>query len=364
MKIKEVIRVLEEVAPLELQEGYDNAGLIVGDDSWDVNGVLLCLDSTEEIVQEAISKGCNLIVAHHPIVFSGIKKLNGKHYIERTVISAVKNDIAIYACHTNLDKVFADGVNEKFAEKLGLQNTRILKPENGLLNQLSFYVPEANKKEVLEKMYDAGAGHIGNYSHCSFSFTGQGTFKPEVGAKPTIGEEGIVHHGKEEKIELLVENSKLSRVLGAMKKAHPYEEVAHFVLPIKNKHPRVGFGLLGELAKPMNPKEFLKFVKESLGIEGIRYTDCSKTISKVAVCGGSGSFLFSEVKRAGADAYITSDVKYHQFFDPENEFLLADIGHYESEIYTLEIFHKLITEKFPTFAVLFTDRNTNPVKYF
>lgn len=364
MKIKEIIQLLEDTAPLSLQESYDNAGLIVGDSSWEAKGVLLCLDSTEEIVDEAIAKGCNLIVAHHPIVFTGLKKLNGKNYIERTIIKAVKQDIAIYACHTNIDKVFENGVNQKMAEKLGLKNTKILTPETGQLNQLSFYVPKESKSGVLTKMFEAGAGEIGNYTNCSFNIGGTGTFLPSKNANPSVGEIGKFQEDDETKVELLVEGAKLHKVLRAMKEHHPYEEVAHFILPVANAHQEIGFGMVGELESALEAGAFLELLKKTFNLKVVRHTNFNEKIKKVALCGGSGSFLFKDVMRCGADAYVTSDVKYHQFFDPDKHFLLADIGHYESEIFTLEIFHKLITEKFPTFAVLFTERNTNPVNYF
>lgn len=364
MKIKEIIKVLEEVAPLSYQESYDNAGLIVGSRDWVVKGVLLCLDSTEAILDEAIEKGCNLIVAHHPIVFSGLKKINGKNYIERTIIKAIKNDIAIYASHTNLDKVYHNGVNSKIAEKLNLQNTRILAPESGYLLNLQFYVPKSNKEEVLNAMYENGAGEIGNYSQCSFSMEGEGTFRPNENANPFRGSRGQLQREDEEKVEVLVAKEKLGRVLNAMVKNHPYEEIAYYIFPILNKNQEVGLGMVGELHEALKPLEFLELLKNTFNLSVIRHTNFNGMIKKVALCGGSGSSFFGDVIHSNADAYVTADVKYHQFFDPENDFLLADIGHYESEIFTLEIFHKIITENFSTFAVLFADKVTNPVNYF
>lgn len=364
MKVNDIIEVLEAAAPLNLQESYDNAGLIIGDRNSSLTGVLLCLDSTEDVLDEAIKRGCNMIIAHHPIVFSGIKKFNGSNYIERVIIKAIKNDIAIYASHTNLDKVYKNGVNAKFAEKLGLINTRILAPEKGHLYMLTHYVPTEHKATVLQKMYEAGAGEIGEYSNCSFSTSGEGTFLPLENAKPFTGERGELQNAKEEKVEVLVSSSKLKNVLLAMHQEHPYEEVAHFVIPIQNEHQNIGLGMVGELKEEMDVRDFLKLLKEKFNLQVIRHTKYTKEIKKVALCGGSGGFLFKEVKGCKADAYVTSDIKYHQFFDPESDFLLADIGHYESEKYTLEIFHKLITEKYPTFAVLFTDGNSNPVNYF
>ena len=364
MKVQDIIEVLEANAPLNLQESYDNSGLIVGNRNTALKGVLLCIDSTEEIVNEAIEKGCNMIVAHHPIVFTGLKKINGSSYIERVVIKAIKHDIAIYASHTNLDKVYNNGVNSMISEKLGLVNTQILAPEKGHLFKLVTYVPQTHKKTVMEEMFSSGAGEIGDYSHCSFSAQGEGTFLPLGNAQPYIGEKGVLQKEIEEKVEVLVQSNKLNSVLKAMLDAHPYEEVAHYVIPVVNEHQNIGLGMIGELNEEMEVETFLSHLKSKFDLSQIRYTKYAKKIKKVAVCGGSGSFLFNEVSRCNADAYVTSDIKYHQFFDPEDRFLLADIGHYESEKFTMELFHRLISEKFPTFAVLFTDRSSNPVNYF
>ena len=364
MKVRDIIAVLEATAPLDLQESYDNAGLIVGDVNMALTGVLLCLDSIEEIIDEAIERGCNMVVAHHPIVFSGIKKITGSNYIERVIIKAIKNDIAIYASHTNLDKVYKNGVNETIAAKIGLKNTSILAPEKGHVFMLVAYVPVNHKEQVLTSMYSAGAGEIGEYSNCSFSSAGEGTFMPLQNANPFIGEEGVIQKEAEERVEVLVVSNKVKAVLAAMKDTHPYEEVAHYIIPVENAHQNIGLGMVGELAEELEVEVFLQRLKEQFNLPVIRHTNYAKKIKKVAVCGGSGSFLFNDVSRCNADAYVTADIKYHQFFDPEGKFLLADIGHYESEKFTLEIFHRLISEKFPTFAVLFTDRNSNPVNYF
>ena len=363
MKIKNVIDILEELAPPSLQESYDNAGLIVGNDNTDLTGVLICLDSIEAVIDEAIEKKCNLVVAHHPIVFSGLKRLNGKNYIERVIIKAIKNDVAIYAIHTNLDNVLA-GVNGKFADQLGLVNRRILAPKSGMLNKVTFYVPKANAEEVKGAVFKAGAGCIGNYSECSFSVEGIGTFKGNSNANPHIGKVGERHLENEIKVEVVCENYKLNKVIPALLSAHPYEEVAYDVYDLENSINIIGSGMVGELEKPMKSKEFLQLLKTKMNTECIRYTNlCKDEIKTIALCGGAGSFLLNNAKRAKADIFITGDYKYHQFFDADNEIIIADIGHYESEQYTSELLKEYLTKKIIKFAVRLTEINTNPVNY-
>lgn len=364
MQIAEITNLFEQIAPLRLQESYDNSGLIVGNKTWEVKKILLSLDCTEAVVEEAIKEGANLIVCHHPIVFTGLKRFNGNTYVERTILKAIKNDVAIYACHTNLDKVLHRGVNQKFAKKLGLTNTRILVPEKNYLMKLTVYVPLEKEQELKDALFANGAGEIGNYSHCSFSHSGKGSFMPTGLAKPIIGEKNKLETVGESALSVLVEKHKLYGVLKAMKETHPYEEVAYDLIPLENTHQEIGFGLIGELEDSLSTNDFLSMVKKQFNLKVIKHTSFNKKIKTVAVCGGSGQFLMKDITSNNADAYITSDIKYHQFFDTEGDYLLADIGHYESEISTLEIFHEIITENFPTFAVLFTKTDTNPVNYF
>lgn len=363
MKIAEVLNVIESFAPLNYQESYDNSGLIAGDRNVEVNGVLISLDCTEEIVEEAIEKGCNLIVAHHPIVFSGLKQLNGKNYIERTIIKAIKNDVAIYACHTNLDNVH-NGVSFKMAEMLGLKNCKVLEPKQGLLSKLSVFVPVNNVAEVREAMFNAGAGSIGNYSECSFNTLGTGTFKGGENTNPFVGEKGKLHEEEEFKVEVIVENHNLSKVLSAMINVHPYEEVAYDVYQLKNEYGRVGSGVVGEIETEQEELEFLKQVKTVFKTDCVRHTNLlDKHVKKVALCGGSGSFLLNNAIRAKADVFITADFKYHQFFDAEDKIVIADIGHYESEQYTKELIYGILTKKITNFAVHLSVINTNPINY-
>lgn len=364
MKIKEIIAALESFAPPAYQEHYDNCGLLAGSADWECTGILCTLDTLEKTVEEAKAKNCNLIVSHHPIIFSGIKKLNGNNYVERTVINAVKNDIAIYAAHTNLDNVCL-GVNKKIADKLGLINQQILAPKNKLLRKLVTYVPPANADAVRAALFNAGAGHIGNYSECSFSSNGKGGFKPEANTHPFIGKTGERTVVDEEKMELIFPDYLQSVLVNALKKAHPYEEPAFDILPLENFYENVGSGVIGDLQEEEDEKSFLRKIKNIFGTPAIRHTQLlGKKVRRVAVCGGSGSFLIKNAIGAKADFYITADVKYHEFFDADGHLVIADIGHWESEQFTVELLFDILVAKFPTFAVLKSALCTNPVRYF
>ncbi len=363
MTISTITDFLEKLAAPALQEDYDNAGLITGDKSWECNGVLVCLDSIEAVIDEAIENKCNLIIAHHPIVFKGLKKINGKNYVERTLIKAIKNDIAIFAIHTNLDNVLT-GVNGKMAEKLGLINRTVLLPKQQQLQKLVVYVPVNHQEKILTAMFTAGAGEIGKYSECSFGTEGTGTYKAGENAQPFAGKTGERHLEKEIKVEVIFPVWLRKPVISAMKAAHPYEEVAYDLFNLENEYAETGSGLLGELQNEQEEKAFLEELKKIFSLSLIRYTAFTgRKIRKVALCGGAGSFLTSAAKAAGADVYISADFKYHEFFDADGQILVADIGHYESEQFTIELLFDILSEKFPNFAVLKTGVNTNPVKY-
>ena len=364
MKISEIISHLETIAPPAYQESYDNAGLLTGTPNRECTGVLTTLDSTEEIVHEAIAKNCNLIVAHHPIIFGSLKKITGRNYVEKTVIAAIKNDIAIYAIHTNLDNVIA-GVNAGMADKLGLVNRSILLPKQSTLKKMYTFVPHADADKVRQAIFQAGAGVIGNYSNVSFGAEGTGSFIPGEGTKPFVGDIGHAHYEKEIKIETIFPSYLQQQVVEALIKAHPYEEVAYDVVELANTNERVGSGLIGELAGPMDETAFLEKIKKAFGLKVIKHTQLlGKPVKKAALCGGAGSFLISKALAAGADFYISSDIKYHEFFDANTKLVVADIGHFESEQFTTDLLHEILVKKFPTFAVLKTALNTNPVEYF
>lgn len=363
-QLRDLTTYLETFAPLAYQESYDNSGLLVGDPSLTITGVLVSLDATEAVVDEAIAKNCNVIIAHHPIVFKGLKKLTGKTYIERTVIKAIKNDIAIYAAHTNLDNV-AGGVNFKIAEKLTLQHVTILAPKTQVLSKLVTFVPSKDTQQVLDALYEAGAGQIGNYANCSFRVGGTGTFLPKETAQPTIGAVSQYTEEAENRIEVIVPSHQQSQLLAALRRAHPYEEVAYYLTTVDNQNQTVGSGAIGDLPEPLDGPSWLAFLKENMNLPLIRHTPLSdRPIRRVAVCGGVGSFLLPDAIRAGADVFVTADYKYHEFFDADSRIVICDIGHYESEVFTKELISQHLAKKFTTFAVILSETNTNPVRYF
>ncbi len=364
MKIKEITGFLETIAPVQLQESYDNAGLLAGDPEWDCTGIIVALDTIEDVIAEAMEKKCNLVVAHHPIIFGGLKKLAGRTYVERTVIKAIKNDIAIYAIHTNLDNVL-HGVNGKIADLLGLVNRQPLLPKQGLLKKLFVFVPSTHAEKVRDAIFSAGAGHIGNYSECSFNAAGDGTYLAKEGANPFMGKVGERHTEPEIKMEIVFQPWLQEAIISAMLAAHPYEEVAYDIIALENAWASAGSGLLGQLPQPMSETAFLTLLKDSFGLKLVKHTGLrGKQVSKIAVCGGAGSFLTKTAIAAGADVYVTADIKYHEFFDADRRLVLADIGHYESEQHSISLVFDILKQKYPTFAVLKTGVNTNPVHYF
>ena len=364
MNVKQLISILEEWAPLPYQESYDNSGLIYGDPNMEVNGVILSLDCIEATIEEAIAKNCNVVVAHHPIVFKGLKKLTGKNYIERTVIKAVQNNIAIYAIHTNLDSV-QTGVNKKFADKIGIKNPKILRPKPHTLKQLTTYVPKSHIDKVRDALFNAGLGKIGNYKDCAFVSSGEGSFTALDEANPYVGETNKRHYEEELKIELVFPAFMQNKAISVLRNAHPYEEVAFQIYQLENTNEHVGSGMYGELKEAMPVKTFLQHIKDTFNVGCIKHTNLIKdSIKTVAICGGSGSFLLGDAKGKRADIFITGDFKYHEFFDAEDQIIIADIGHYESEYLTIELIDEKLREKNCNFAVYRSELNTNPVNYF
>lgn len=363
-KIKDITGYLEGIAPRAYQESYDNSGLITGSQHDEVTGILITLDSTEAVIDEAISKNCNLVIAHHPIIFKGLKQITGKNYVERTIIKAIKHDIAIYAIHTNLDNILT-GVNSKIAAKLELKNLKILQPKTSTLSKLVTLCPKPNTESVTQALHQAGAGHIGNYDQCSFKTEGIGSFHPNEIATPHIGESGVSESVTEDRIEIILPTHLQYQVLAALNESHPYEEVPYYLSEIVNHNQDVGAGMIGELNTPMNTDEFLSYLKDKMQLKIIRHTASTKEpVSKIALCGGSGSFLLSQAIRQQADVFITGDFKYHEFFDAENHLMIADIGHYESEVFTKELIFNFLSEKFTKFALNLSEINTNPISYF
>ena len=364
MLIKNIIEFLEKKFSLDLQESYDNCGLTYGHSQNEVTGVLICLDVTEESVKEAIRKKCNLIISHHPVLFKGIKQINLNSMNARVLEQCIKNDIALYTLHTNLDN-HQEGVNKEISNRIGLDDTKVLLPKPSTLCKLVVYVPSEHLNSLDSALFKEGAGSIGNYSECSFKTKGQGTFKPNEKANPFIGEKGKRELVDEIRVEYLVRNDMLRSVLNAMWENHPYEQIAHEVIPIQNKTSEIGAGMWGVLPNEISELEFLQKIKADFNLKTLKHTNLmGKTIKKVAVCGGSGSFLLEQAKRIKADVFITSDFKYHEFFDAENEILILDIGHWESEQFTTNLIGGILNEKFSNFALHLTEVNTNPVNYF
>lgn len=363
MKIKDVTNYIEELAPLAYAEDFDNVGLLVGNYQTEVKGVLVTLDTLEETVDEAIAKNCNLIISFHPIIFSGLKKLNGNSYVEKAVLKAIKNDIAIYATHTALDNS-NKGVSAKICEVLGLQNTKVLIPKKGLVKKLTTYIPKDYLEKIRQALFEAKAGNIGNYDHCSFTNIGEVTFKGNENSNPVLGKKGELQ--KEEEIQLTItfEQKNEAAILEALFENHPYEEVAYEITTTENVHQNIGMGMIGELEKPLEEKDFLVYLKKTMQTDCVRYSNLlHKKIHRVAVLGGSGSFAISNAIKEKADAYVSADFKYHDFFKAENKILLADIGHYESEQFTKRLLVDYLTKKFSNFAIVLSEKSTNLIYY-
>ena len=363
MKIKEIVNALEMFAPLPLQDGFDNAGLQIGLTDAEATGALLCLDVTEAVVDEAIVLGYNLIISHHPLIFRGYKSITGKDYVERCIMKAIKNDIVIFSMHTNLDNAPL-GVNYKIAEKIGLKNLRILEPKENSLMKLVTFVPTDYAEKVREALFNAGCGCIGNYDSCSYNLEGSGTFRAQEGTNPFCGTIGELHKEKEVRIETILPSFKMRAVEKALIGAHPYEEPAYDFYALQNKWAQTGAGVVGELDEPETETDFLKRIKKTFEVGCVKHTSLNgRLIQTVALCGGAGAFLLPKAVGAHADVFITGEVKYHDYFYYENDILVAEIGHYESEQYTKEIFFSILKELYPTLEVQMTRVNTNPIKY-
>ncbi|MCA1755978.1 MAG: Nif3-like dinuclear metal center hexameric protein [Bacteroidales bacterium] len=361
--VADIVSLLNEVIPFAYQEDYDNSGLQAGDPSAGVDSVILSVDVTEEVVEEAINTGAGMIISHHPVIFREIKSITGKNMSERALISALKNDIAICSVHTNLDQAVG-GVSYRMAEKIGLKNVSPLIPLTGKLTKIVVFVPSDHAEKVRDAMFSAGAGSIGNYDRCSYYSSGTGTFRAGDNTSPWVGKRGDDHHEPEVRVETITPRHLTGRVVSAMKSVHPYDEVAFDIYNLENEIPDAGMGVVGELSDPLSAMEFTGLLKKVFDLEALRYSDFrGSEIVRVAMCGGAGGSLAGKARTAGADAFVTADVRYHSFFDGEGKMMIADIGHYESEKCSLEILYEIITKKFPKFAVRFSTINTNPVNY-
>ena len=356
--------MLEDLAPLSLQEGYDNAGLQVGEPGMEITGILVTLDVTEEVIVEASRLGYNMVVSHHPVIFGGLKSVTGRNAPERIIAEAIRKGIAIYSGHTNVDAI-PRGVSRTMADRLGLVNQHLLDPMKGQLKKVVVFVPHEHLEQVRMAMFDAGAGHVGAYDRCSFNLEGHGTFRGLEGADPYVGKAGEMHREPETRVEMVIPAHLVDGVIRAMVAAHPYEEVAYDIYALENSAEVAGMGMTGELEDPLDESVFLHFVKDRFGAPVIRHSALlGKPVKKVALCGGAGGALLARAIRSGADVFITGDLKYHQFFEAEGKMLLMDVGHYESEQFTRELFYEVLTKKFPKFAIRLSETITNPIKYF
>ena len=364
MTVREITSLIEDAAPLALQENYDNAGLLVGNHEMEVSGVLLSIDITEAVIDEAVQHDCNLIISHHPLIFRGLKNLTGQDYIQRCIIKAIKNDISIYAAHTNIDNVL-NGVNGKIADKIHLQKRSVLIPKTGMLLKLATFVPTGYADIVRNALFNAGAGQIGEYDSCSFNTNGTGTFRPSDNANPFAGQPNEFHTEFETRIEVILPVFLKTRVVNALIQSHPYEEPAFDIIPLLNTWNKVGSGIVGELKHETDEMDLLMELKNAFALETLRHSPLhGKKIKKVAICGGAGSEFIPDAISKGADVFISGDIKYHDFFNGENKILIVDIGHYESEQYTKDVFYEIITKKIPNFAVRISEVNTNPINYY
>jgi dinuclear metal center YbgI/SA1388 family protein len=364
MLLKEISQVLENFAPLEFQEEYDNVGLIIGNPETEISGALITLDITGEVLDEAIQNNCNLVIAHHPLIFKGLKRLVGEDSAQRLAVKAIQNQVAIYAMHTNLDNSI-NGLNAWVCDLLGIKNCRILSPGKGLLSKLVTFCPVDYAERVRQALFEAGAGHIGNYDCCSYNIIGNGTFRASENTHPFVGEKNVIHVEPESRIEVIFPRFLEHKLVTVLIKNHPYEEVAYDIYPLSNTAGFSGSGMIGELDTAMTGPKFLKHVKTQLGIPFLRHSVLiGKKISQVAVCTGAGAFLIPEAKKSGTDAFLTADLKYHDFFDANEQLVLADIGHFESERFAKDLIYGILIKKFPTFAFLISKINTNPVHYY
>jgi dinuclear metal center YbgI/SA1388 family protein len=363
MKLAELCNYLDTAIPLSFQEEYDNSGLQVGVPESEISSALLTIDITEEVMDEAAKKGCNLILSHHPLIFRGLKKITGRSYTERILIRAIKEDIAIYSAHTNLDSVNF-GVSRKMASELNLKNINVLVPLKNRLLKLVTFIPESHLEKVRSALFEAGAGVIGNYDQCGFTVAGKGSFRAGVSTNPFAGEIGKTHFENEIRLETVLFSHAKQDVIKVLLAVHPYEEVAYDLYPLENDNCEAGSGCTGEFDQPISEPDFLKLVSSVFKAGGIRYSKLTgRRVKRVALCGGSGAYLIGNAIASGADAFVTADIKYHNFFDADNRILLVDSGHFESEKFTTEILYDLVIKKFPKFAVRFSETNTNPINY-
>ena len=364
MKIKEFINEFEQIIPVRQAEDFDNVGLLCGNPDREITGILIAHDALENVIDEAIEKKLNFVFCFHPIIFSGLKSITGKNYVEKAVLKALENKIALYAIHTAFDNDYF-GVNYKICEVLGLKNQQVLMPKKNQLKKLEVYVPTDSAEILRNALFVAGAGNIGFYDECSFTIQGEGTFRPLEGSNPVTGTHNEREKANEVLINVIFEDYKTNQILFAMKENHPYEEVAYQLITLENDNQYTGLGRYGNLEQEMDELDFLTFIKQKFNIDIIRHSSLNnKKIRTIGVLGGSGASGIKAAMSAKCDAYITGDVKYHDFFFAEGKMLICDIGHFESEQFVVQQLFEILSEKFTTFAIAKTTQKTNPVNYF
>lgn len=364
MTVGDFCLFLENNFPLELQEEYDNSGLQIGKYNNEIYGILISLDITEEVINEALEYGDNLILSHHPLIFSQIKKISDKNNLGKIIYKAIENNLAIYSAHTNVDNNF-NGINLYISKLLNLKNPEILVPASNYLFKLITFVPESNANKVREAILNEGAGFIGNYDMCSFNTQGTGTFRPLENTNPYLGETYQLNFVNEVRIETIVPKHLLNKVVTTLLANHPYEEVAYDIYPLNNKYSKAGSGIIAELEDYMETIDFFELVKKTFNLKTIKHSKLNKkNIKRIAICGGSGAFLIKEAINKNVDLFLTGEIKYHQYFEAENKIILVEIGHYESENLIKDFFYDFLTKKLSKFAIHKSKIDTNPIKYF
>lgn len=364
MRCKDIFDRIERWAPREIAWERDNIGLQVGSADREVNKILLTLDLTEPALKKALEQNCSLIITHHPLIFNPLKKIDIQNNLKsRLIEKLIKNNITLYSAHTNLDYT-KKGVSFILAEKLALKNLRFLSPIERTQSKIVVFTPSYSLEKVSDAIFSAGGGIIGEYSECSFRSNGKGTFRGSELSNPSIGIKKKKEIVDEIRLEVVADNWKINSVMHAIKKVHPYEEPAIDIYPLKNRG-NYGVGAVGELNKPMSAAYFLNYVLDKLKIRNFRYSGKSGgMISKIAVCGGAGSEYINDAVNAGADAFITADVRYHAFQEAEGKILLIDAGHYETEIFALDAVSRFLKKNFEDIEIIKFTKNVNPVIFY
>jgi len=367
MRVRDIQQILESWAPKEIAWERDNIGLQAGDPAAVVRGILVALDVTEEVIAEAVRRKANLLVSHHPLLFRPLSAVTMQSARGRCIRALMQSGINLYSAHTNLDFT-RGGTSFALAQALGLTDVEFLRMPYEVQRKVVTFVPPAEAERVARAMADAGAGIIGNYDSCSFAGPGTGTFRGNERSRPAIGKRGVLEHASETRLEMMVPRWRLGDVIGAMHRAHPYEEVAYDVYPLENRSREHGMGIIGNARRPVTLRVFLNDLKRRLGVPALRCTgDMRRTVRRVAACGGSGTELMDEAARRGADVFVTADVRYHSFHDVEASMALVDAGHFETELpvvrAVVEHLRAACRARHATVPIHAARTSTNPIVY-